>query len=149
MPWISKFSLKLLSDALRWCEMMHKSVNAAGPWTKEKGGGYNPSSPISLSKFFYTKPDKKITFLRSYSSYFWIFFSVFIGQECCVHTWLYRRFTSASMRDTRVYMNPDVEKDLTLCCPWNFDHFTTNTELFTRLWYYLLFRLTHDHSQRR
>ena len=33
------------------------------------GGGYNTSSPISLSNTFYTKLYKKITFLRQYSSY--------------------------------------------------------------------------------
>ena len=31
---------------------------------------YNTSSPILLSNIFYTKPDKKITFFRQYSSYF-------------------------------------------------------------------------------
>ena len=30
-------------------------------------------------------------------------FSVFIDQKCCVNTWMYRRFTSASMRDTCIW----------------------------------------------
>ena len=37
---------------------------------RKVGGGDKTSSPISWSNTFYTKPDKKITFLRQYSSYF-------------------------------------------------------------------------------
>ena len=50
--------------AVRWC---------TSKWTlghrRKKSGGYNTSSPISLSNTFHTTPDKRVTFFRQYSSY--------------------------------------------------------------------------------
>ena len=63
-------------------------------------------------------------------------FSVFIGQTCCVHTYLYVPPIRAGMRDTS--MNPDEEftvfkivfYEILIMCEIKL------TEFFTSLWYY-------------
>ena len=59
---------------LRRITVMWDDAQVSERWAiderKKGGGGYNTSSPISLSNIFYTKPDKKITVFIQYSLYF-------------------------------------------------------------------------------
>ena len=41
--------------------------------------------------------------IRHKNCVIYVYFSVFIGRKCCVHTCIYRRFTSAGMRDTCIW----------------------------------------------
>ena len=57
-------TLILSEITLRRITVMLDDERVSSRWVidKPKEGGYNTSSPVSLSNMFYTKPGKKVTF---------------------------------------------------------------------------------------
>ena len=82
--------------------------------------------------------------IRHRNCVIYVYFSVFIGRKCCVHTCMYRRIMSAGMRDTcicepwcRVLKNVSkiVFYEILIMFGINF---TRISDLFTRLWCWFL-----------